>query len=471
MNRLFSKVFRKDEGSTTVVFSLCFVSVVMACGAAIDFGRWQNAQTEAAAIVDAAALSAVSAGDVPVPTMEAIATEYIKSNVAALDLSIEGGLPRYSYNSDTKEFTVDFTGKMPTSIMSLAGISKVDVNVTATAIRPSLPPIEMVLALDTTGSMAGSKIAALKVAATNMVTSVLKGPDSKIGIVPFSNYVNIGVGRRKNKFFSVPDDYSVQTTSCSTTYPDKKGCSIVTTKKTCTSTNDGVTTTYPCTSSTEVCTSWGNPVKTCKPAIASYKFSGCIGSREEAYRARIDDSSRKYPGFLNTSCASEMLDLTSNATLAKSKIASLTASGETYLPNGLTWGWNMLDSEDPLNSAATMTAMKAKSGMKVLVLMTDGATTLAPSTKDMSTHVAPASSIYKSVDYSNTLSAQLCSNIKSAGIEIYTVQFNVADASLQNLLVNCASSASKAYQADNANELAFAFDKILADLTQVRLAQ
>lgn len=45
MNRLFSKVFRKDEGSTTIVFSLCFVSVLMACGAAIDFARWQNAMT------------------------------------------------------------------------------------------------------------------------------------------------------------------------------------------------------------------------------------------------------------------------------------------------------------------------------------------------------------------------------------------------------------------------------------------
>lgn len=470
MHHLISRLWKDRQGSTSVVFSLCVVSVVMACGAAIDFARWQDARTQAAAIADAAALSAVGATPATETQMKAIAASYVEKNISALDLSINGQ-PKFTYDAAKSEFTVEINGQLPTSVMSLAGISKVDVNVKSVALRPSIPPVEMVLSLDTTGSMAGTKITALKAAATNMVTSVLKNKDAKIGIVPFSNYVNVGVGRRNDKFFDVPADYTKQVDSCSTTYPDKKGCSIVKTTGTCTSTNDGVKTTYACTSSKEVCSSWGNPVKTCTKVNQNYKFSGCIGSREEAYRDRIDVEAKKYPGFLNTSCSAEILDLTNNATTAKSKVSSLSATGETYLPNGLIWGWNMLNSAEPLNSALPAADLAAKGGMKVLVLMTDGATTLAPSTKAAGTHVGPGSSVYKSVNYSNTLSAQLCTNIKKDGIEIYTVQFDVVDKDLEKLLTDCASAATKAYQAKDASELALAFDKILTDIAQIRIAR
>lgn len=468
--KLISKLSRSKEGSTSVVFSICLFSVVLACGSAIDFVRWQNAKTEAAAIADAAALAAVSATDASESQMKAIAANSVKENSTALDLEFSGQ-PKFSYDAAKTEFTVELNGKIPTSLMSLAGISNVDVAVRAVAVRPSIPPVEMVLALDTTGSMADAKITALKSAAASMVTSVLKNKDAKIGIVPFANYVNVGVGRRNDRYFDVPADYMAQSSSCSTTYPEKKGCSIVTTTGTCSSTNDGVTKKYACTSSKEVCQSWGPAVKNCKNVNTAYKFSGCVGSRDEDYRARIDVEVKRYPGFLNTSCAAEILDLTNSASAAQAKINSLTASGETYLPAGLTWGWNMLNSAEPLTAAEDSEKFAAKGGLKVLVLMTDGATTLAPGTRSAGTHVLASSSVYKSVSYSQALSAELCTNIKADGIEIYTVQFDVADKDLQKLLTDCASAADKAYQAADAKELAFAFEDILNDIAEVRIAR
>ncbi len=132
--------------------------------------------------------------------------------------------------------------------------------------------------------MAGSKITALKTAAGNMVAVRPQEQGCKIGIVPFANYVNVGVGRRHDKFFDVPEDYSKQGDSCTTSYPDKKDCSIVKTTGTCTSTNDGSRRHNSCTSSKEVCSSWGQAVKSCKKGTQNYKFTGCVGSREEAYR-------------------------------------------------------------------------------------------------------------------------------------------------------------------------------------------
>ena len=56
--------------------------------------------------------------------------------------------------------------------------------------------------------------------------------------------------------------------------------------------------------------------------------------------------------------------------------------------------------------------------------------------------------------YVNSREAQLCTNIKNAGIEIYTVIFRETDQATENLMRNCASSAEHFYRADNAAELA-----------------
>lgn len=399
-----------------------------------------------------------------------IAANYVDKNIATLDLTIDGQ-PKFTFDKAKDEFTVEINGKLPTSVMSLAGVSNIDVKARSVALLPLLPPVEMVFALDTTGSMMGSKLEAMKLATTNMATTVLKSKDAKVGIVPFSNQVNIGVARRNNAFFNVPADYTAPVRSCATVYPDKSGCRKTTTTTTCTGVVDGIVTTRSCTTTTETCSYWGPAVNTCSTNNQNYKFGGCIGSRVEDYRARLDDVTKKYPGFLNSTCAAEMLDLTTKISLVKAKIASLAAGSETYLPAGLTWGWNMLDSENPLNTAITAEAMAAKDGLKVLVLMTDGTNTLAPASRDASHHMTATASYYRSANYSNQLTAQLCENIKKAGIQIFTVQFSVADAALESLLTNCASSKSRSYKANDADELAFAFDKMLADLTQVRIAR
>ena len=470
MKHHFCRFMRTTDGSTTVVFSICLLSIVLACGAAIDYSRWNSAQTAAVAVTDSAALAAVSQINPTEENMKKVAKDYVASNIKSLGLQVDGE-PKFTYNSTKAEFTVELQGGISTSLMGLAGIDEMAVNARSVAVKPAIPPIEMVLALDTTGSMAGTKITALKAAADKMVTAVLKNKDAKIGVVPFSNYVNIGVSRRNQSFFEVPADYTVKTDSCTTSYPDKKGCKIVKTNKTCSSTNDGVTTYYACTSSSEVCDSWGAALKTCKKVDSYYKFYGCIGSRDEAKRAKLDDSSKKYPGFLNVTCGAEIQDLTADLTAAKNKVKALTATGETYLPGGLTWGWNMLTSAEPLTAAENATALADKGGRKVMVFMTDGANTLVPSSKGKGGHGSATSSVYKSVAYANTLTAELCENIKKDKIDIYTVQFDVADSALKSLLTNCASSPTMSFEATDADELVEAFDKIVQDLAQIRIVR
>ena len=454
-----------DSGNTAIIFGLCLTGICVAAGAAVDYNRLLQQRTAAYALADAAALAAASSSETTQKGMQALASNFVSKNKDLYGLiSVEK--ESYVFDGTTARMTVKLDGTVPTSLMAITGIGTMTYEATSVAEKGAVPPIELVMALDTTGSMSGSKITALKTAADNMVTAILKNPQAKVGIVPFSNYVNIGVSRRNEPSFDVPADYTQDAQSCSTTYPDAKNCKTVKTPTTCY--NDGVP--YACTSSTTTCDSWGDPVKTCKTVTNSYTFRGCVGSRKEAYRNVISQPSERYPGFLNVNCAAEILDLTDNVTTAKAKVKALTATGETYLPGGLTWGWNMLNPAAPLTSAKPTAELSKVGGMKALVFMTDGANTLVPNNKNASTHVS-SSSTYKSIDYSNTLTAQLCENIKKDNITVYTIQFDVVDSSLKKLLTDCASEPVKSYQAANASELVSVFDNIVADLSQVRLVK
>ena len=80
--------------------------------------------------------------------------------------------------------------------MKLANIDHIDIGTTNTITKKERN-IELVLVLDTTGSMgSGGKIAALKSAAKKMVDTLFDGKATsdtlKIGVVPFAAAVNIG---------------------------------------------------------------------------------------------------------------------------------------------------------------------------------------------------------------------------------------------------------------------------------------
>ena len=140
----------------------------------------------------------------------------------------------------------------------------------------------------------------------------------------------------------------------------------------------------------------------------------------------------------------------------------MNAVGETYIPAGILWGWNMLNANDPLSVAKTNAQMAALKGTKSLVLMTDGDNTLSPTyPKHNGNDVALA----------NSKTAQLCENIKADGISVYTVGFKVNTPSSVAMLQACASSPAQAYNAENNAALAAAFGDIATTLAAVRMAK
>ncbi len=97
------------------------------------------------------------------------------------------------------------------------------------------------------------------------------------------------------------------------------------------------------------------------------------------------------------------------------------------------WGWRALSKHEPFDQGVgygeIVDGMKVR---KVLVLMTDGMNTKSPIYPSQD----PINPSHDGSDaaLANTLTAELCTNIKAKGIAIYSVAFEVPDDSIKDIL-------------------------------------
>lgn len=100
---------------------------------------------------------------------------------------------------------------------------------------------------------------------------------------------------------------------------------------------------------------------------------------------------------------------------------------------------------------------------KSIVLMTDGLSTKSASYDDMGRHEKTDRAA------ANAKLANICKNIKAAGIKVYTISFMVNDSDTLATLTGCASDASTYFDAGNTASLANAFQTIGNNFTRLRL--
>jgi Flp pilus assembly protein TadG len=458
MSRL-SKYIRNEVGGTAVVMAIAAVPLALAVGIAVDTLRANRVQTVLQGAADSAALAGATSQKSAKKDYSKIVKEYLQANGAndALDsvTKIDSKL-----NKSDNTFTVWVEGKVDSGFMQMAGINDFDVSAKS-VVNLGGQALEVVLVLDNTASMAGSKIGALKDAAKELVDDLMvkktAAADVKVGVVPFSEYVNVGLGAKTKPWMNVPPETTETKNICGVSYPDATKSNCVT--KTGTYSNDGIPTPY----TYEECEwNYGTGVTTCADQTWTNKWYGCVGSRTSPLDETIGSMSTPYPGLLNLSCPAEILPLTNSASAVNKAIDSLITTGNTYIPAGLLWGWNMIDANEPISGGYTKKQMTSKEGTKAIVLMTDGFNTLSAAYPyHWGTDTAT----------SNTLTAQLCDNIKDDGIIVYTVAFEVTDAAAKDLLSNCASEASNAFVADDKVALMDSFKTIGESLSKVRLAE
>ena len=459
---ILKHLHRNESGNVAIIFSIAVVPLALAAGAGIDMMRANQVRTVLQGAADAAALAGANSKSDKLPDMKKAAEAYLEANgvKTALD-KIE--VTQITENKEAGTVRVRIGGKLKTSFMAVAGLSTIDIDAVSEVSKGAAGPLELVLALDTTYSMsANDKIGTLKTAATSMVNAVMSGDKVKVGVVPFADYFHVGLKYKDEPWLNVPPNKTEPYESCTWDYPNKSGCTV----KTTTCYADGVP--YSCTN--ETCTSWGDPVKSnCTVTNVTYKWEGCVAARPEAYHDRIDQATvEPYPGR-TWGCGAPMLAMTTKQKDVLDAIAGLYPSGDTHIPSGLIWAWNMLTPEAPLTEALSDAELKAKRGKRALVLMTDGMNTT--STYDDGNYGAHAYTKYGDGTYTDNLTASLCGKIKAEGTIVYTVLFDVTDPNIETLLRNCATQPDMSYVADDASELIAAFNKIGSSLTQLRITR
>jgi Putative Flp pilus-assembly TadE/G-like len=410
-------------GNTAIIFALGALPLILATGAAVDYSRASRAKSVLQAAIDSAALGAMADKDLVAAIIQGNGKDVLKSRVESyLRVNNAAGALgaltdiRIEYDQVNKRVVVSALGNMDTAIMKLGGINSIDIGAVA-EIGIGVNALEVALVLDNTGSMAGQKIEDLKVAAVDLVNQVLgantDGTYLRIGVVPFSEYVNIGVNTPTHGWL------------------DNK--------------------VYP------VGTIW----------------EGCVGSRLSPQDEIIElKSNDKYTPVGNVNCVTSMLQLTNNRAAIEGKISQMNADGATYIPAGLLWGWNMLTKEHPLDDAMSLAELEKLGGQKVIVLMTDGANTIATNGSVLHDGRDPRDAPVKVFrDKADALTKKLCGNIKSVGIKIFTVAFQVDDTSAKSVLATCASEPEMAFDAKNSASLKAAFLSIGRQLATLHLAR
>jgi Flp pilus assembly protein TadG len=449
---------RSTSGNTAIIFSLAAIPMLLAAGSAIDMLRANRAQAVLQGAADAAALaggtSSGKKGDV-----KDLVKDYLEINGAQSALDYVESID-VKKNKKKGTLTVEIKGKINTSLMALAGISTMDVGAMS-EVQIGNRALEISLVLDNTGSMnEQGRLTALKASAKELVTQVFenKDPDTyvKIGIVPFANYVNVGLPRRSEDWMNVPPDSTYPTEWLE--YPDWKESGVCHMEP-----NTGFSDGVPVTGEHQVC----DPIpgqSVLKKGTGTNQWNGCVGSRNNPMDTQVGSHEVPYPGIMNEYCPTPITDLTDDKSLLIGKIDAMVGYGDTYIPAGMLWGWNMLNTAEPLSSAKSKEDMAEDGGTKAIILMTDGLNSMVPVYPTHASANGPAPS-------SDTLLASVCGNAKADDIEVYTVAFMVDDAATLSNLAKCASDPTKVYTAANSAALSEAFKRIAETLSAVRLTK
>lgn len=466
-----------ESGMTLPLLALSMVVVTGMTGLAIDTARMQLAQAKLQFSLDAAGLAAGST--VNTSALSAEVTKYLNANFEGyMGATVTGNTA--VVNDTNTVITLSATAELPTTFMGTVGVNTITVTANSQITR-AVTGLELIMVLDNTGSMswtAGqgvSKIAALKTAATTLVNTMFGGKDTAeklwIGVVPFSQAVNIGTGH--SAWMDTTYDNSL-----SWPVADPwNGC--VDSRVTAYDTDD----TPPTTSTTDTLFRqyfWPTDSNNCwlktKNTSGYYKCSA-VGT-DPIFVTPMSTSTRG-PNYL---CPQEVLPMTNQRQPLLDKINALTAQGNTLVNQGLVWGWRMISPRwkgfwgGAMNSNDLPLEYNTKNMVKAVVLLTDG-----QNTQDNSSHSAywflkdnKLGTTYESAAIAelDNRTKSICAAMKSRGVYIYSIALgtDLPSSSLQ-LLKDCASSSSFYFYSPSTSELQKVFSAIGDSLSNLRVSK
>ena len=177
------------SGNFAIISSLLAVPLVLSAGVALDVATINRTKSELQQALDAAVLAVAREGkEISDQQAIQIAMNFVENNYhlkfTDLELDHDGSAIRLDATTRAR---IAFGGLLGYDHWPVTASSEADI---------AYVSYEIALVLDTTGSMAGGKLTALKEAVDGMIESMsaqMKDKDKlKFALVPFASFVNVG---------------------------------------------------------------------------------------------------------------------------------------------------------------------------------------------------------------------------------------------------------------------------------------
>lgn len=180
---------RDRRGNVAMMWGLMAMVLIGMIGLSVDFARAQTMRSRLQNAADGAALVAERASNLPMAQRTAVARAFFDAEMGDFAADAIFTVTEMS----TGGHRVDARMPLPVSLARIIKNEDWDIGVASEAQAQASPPIEVVLALDNTGSMAAD-MGTLRDGAETLATFLLSldGDTVSVGLVPFVAQVNIG---------------------------------------------------------------------------------------------------------------------------------------------------------------------------------------------------------------------------------------------------------------------------------------
>ncbi|MDO9637562.1 MAG: VWA domain-containing protein [Pseudotabrizicola sp.] len=344
--------FVRNEDGHIIAFTVVMLTLMLTlAGIGVDIIHFETVRTKQQQTLDRATLAAASL------TQELEAEDVVRDYFAKAGLSDNLKMVQYERTFNGSTVRAEAATLVNPVFMNLydltngQGLSAAG----ASQAEQRINNIEIMLVLDVSGSMAGSKLTNLKSAAREFIDTVLDQDFENrvsIGIVPYNGQVNLP--QYMQDLFNAEDDHGVEDVNCF----------------------DLPASTY---NSLTLSRTTPMPVTAHADTYSSTTTGSYIAPTHS--NAVVDTGNRWCP----PSKVNVIRAPTNNKTQLKSHISNLTAIGATSINAGMKWGMALLDpsarglytglvaaGHTPSYFSDRPFDYTAEDAMKIIVLMTDG---------------------------------------------------------------------------------------------------
>ena len=501
----------KDEsGAAAIIFAVALVLLAPLTLGVFDLYVASNQRQKLQDALDAAVLFAARSTAQTEKDIDAIGQKALAANLRSFTGS---ALIKSEFKLDGAK--VIGSAEMTPMALATGFFDHGNVKATSEVLR-AMDRLEVALVLDTTGSMAGTKLTTLKSAAKDLVDklnaaasrSTAKDP-IRISLVPFSNTVRVsgsvsltnyntttrtGPGiptwidsRAQAHGAAGVDIFNTANTDRFAVAKSMKGNQVwggcvesrrqpFDVQDTAPSASNTASMFVPYFSPDEPDNgSWWAPY------YNSYISDGSNGTHSQR-QGNVAKYNNAQPsgGGPNAGCDLQpLVRLTTNTAALKTAIDAMVAVGETNIPMGLVWGWHTLSPNAPFGDGV---AYGTTHHRKIIILMTDGDNVFGSVSNANASRYGGLGYVWQGLlgitsgtattraNRMNDRLALLCKNIKDKDIVLYTVRVEV-DSGDSALLRNCATDPDKFYDVQNVSQLGAVFDAIAGSIDNLRITK